>query len=259
MYFPAPKYSLEWLMREANAGSDFDTLYFWGHSNDTAMVNKSCFSQWSPHPFQSNRLIYPTAEHWMMSCKALFFGDRSINEQVLASGDPKIAKQLGRAVSNYSEVEWQRIRYQIVLNGNFQKFFQNETLKDFILSTENRLIVEASPNDTVWGIGLTEAQAQETDVTLWPGLNLLGFALMHVRDLILQLSGISELPHLLPPWIKYQDIESSDLFWRMGSGESYLTDFQKQFMHLSLEQKILYALVQPTPVDWLGFYDGYFA
>lgn len=85
--------------------------------------------------------------------------------------------QIGR-----NEEIWNNIKYSIVVNGNYNKFIQNEKLKAFLLSTEDKILVEASPYDNVWGIQMSEEDMDIKNPKLWRGENLLGFALMEVRN-----------------------------------------------------------------------------
>lgn len=158
-------------------------LFFWGHqpSRDGA-ITKTCFSQWWISPFNVDGAEYKTAEHWMMAKKALLFNDTEILDQVLIAKSPAEAKKLGRQVKNYDDKTWLENRYTIVKEGNFHKFGQNPELKEFLLSTNDRVLVEASPVDAIWGIGMTADHQGVENPANWRGLNLLGFALMEVRD-----------------------------------------------------------------------------
>jgi len=160
-------------------------LFFWGHQpSKDGTITKTCFSQWWSSPFTVDAIEYKTAEHWMMVKKAMLFGDTKISEQILMAESPALAKKLGREVQNYDDAIWLKNRYEIVVEGNFHKFSQNPALKEFLKNTADRILAEASPVDAIWGIGV---DAEHQDAKLpenWPGLNLLGFALMEVRDRI---------------------------------------------------------------------------
>lgn len=176
------KYSLAWLLEETKKGNQFDFLFFWGHTQkEIGKVDKSCFSQWFPSTFTVDEITYPTAEHWMMAKKALLFKDTAQYQNILATPNPADAKNLGRKVQGYHEIEWSRNGLDFVVEGNKHKFSQNPDLKKFLLDTGSTVIVEASPFDKVWGIGMKE---YETDPSKWKGQNLLGFALMEVRDFL---------------------------------------------------------------------------
>lgn len=124
---------------------------------------------------------YLTAEHYMMAEKARVFGDEQTLTRVLNAKTPGEAKKLGRLVSNFEENRWLSVRWSIVVKGNLLKFGQNMELKNFLLTTGNRVLVEASPVDAIWGIGLAADHKDACNPNLWRGLNLLGFALMEVR------------------------------------------------------------------------------
>ena len=85
---------------------------------------------------------------------------------------------------NHIRCVWKSARFDVVVKGNLAKFSQNERLKSYLLSTADRIIVEASPKDDVWGIGLEESAIDVINPRKWKGTNLLGFALMEVRDLL---------------------------------------------------------------------------
>ncbi|KAK7679939.1 hypothetical protein QCA50_016885 [Cerrena zonata] len=136
------------------------------------------------HIQSSGEHLFPTAEHWMMACKALLFDDQAIFTQIVSTTGTspdtmKTIKSLGRKVSNFNEELWVAARYQIVVEGNLGKFQENKELREKLLATEERWIVEASPMDRIWGVGFGEKRALSVKKS-W-GLNLLGRALMDVR------------------------------------------------------------------------------
>lgn len=120
----------------------------------------------------------------MMSQKASLFGDSEIMQQILSCSDPKKIKALGRKVKGFDDAIWNKVKYSIVLNGNYHKFIQNPALKDFLLNTNDKILVEASPLDDVWGIRMAESDENAHNPLKWRGQNLLGFALMEVRDVL---------------------------------------------------------------------------
>ena len=120
----------------------------------------------------------------MMAKKSLLFHDGKIYNKILKANHPKQFKTLGRQISNFNENIWNENKYRIVLEGNIAKFSQNENLKEFILSSKNKILVEASPYDKVWGIGLSADSENIKNPLTWKGENLLGFALMEARDII---------------------------------------------------------------------------
>ncbi len=160
-------------------------LFFWGHRPERdGSVGKGCLSQWWPSPFEVDGHTFATAEHYMMWGKATLFGDDAVAARVLAAGDPKTAKDLGREVRGFDHATWEARRYGIVVAGNTHKFAQHDDLRAFLLGTGDRVLVEASPLDRVWGIGLAADDPRAADPARWRGLNLLGRALGDVRDVL---------------------------------------------------------------------------
>jgi len=176
------KYSLDWLINEYEKGVALKYIYFWGNATKENEISKSCFSQWYDSSFIVEGVTYKTSEHWMMAQKALLFNDAEVAEKIISCSKPGEAKDLGRTIKNFDEMLWQAKRYRIVVNGNIYKFSQNQALREFLLSTKSRILVEASPVDTIWGVGLTKDSDAIKDIYKWRGPNLLGFALMEARD-----------------------------------------------------------------------------
>ncbi len=127
----------------------------------------------------------------MMAEKARLFDDRIMLEKIIQAATPKDAKLLGRSVSGFDAAIWEQHRSTIVIEGNYYKFTQNSALQKFLLATGDRVLVEASPVDRIWGIGLAEADPHASEPGKWAGLNLLGFALMEVRDRLRNLDETS--------------------------------------------------------------------
>jgi ribA/ribD-fused uncharacterized protein len=157
-------------------------LFFWGHgASSSGVIERECLSQWWLAPFVVDSKLYPTAEHFMMAAKARLFGDVETCERILQSPSPDVAKRLGREVRGFDEKIWVETRFRIVVTGSTAKFRQNPKLRDFLLATKDRVLVEASPLDRIWGIGLSSDDSKADNPELWRGLNLLGFALMEAR------------------------------------------------------------------------------
>lgn len=174
---------MEALLARVAAGECFRYLYFWGHRpRADGAASAACFSQWYASAFVIDNLHYATAEHWMMAQKARLFGDDTALAQVFSKNDPGAAKAAGRTVRGFDEAIWLRHRFDIVVAGNLAKFSQHPQLRDFLLATGDQVLVEASPADAVWGIGIAASDSRAQDPMRWQGLNLLGFALMAVRD-----------------------------------------------------------------------------
>lgn len=157
-------------------------LFFWGHTpNHAGVLGPECLSQWFPAPFRVNGRAFPTAEHFMMWSKATLFGDTKAADVILESGSPGSAKQLGRQVGGFVEATWVTHRREIVVQASIAKFTQNPELGAFLAQTGKKVLVEASPTDRIWGIGLGASDERAENPLEWNGLNLLGFALMEAR------------------------------------------------------------------------------
>ncbi|MFD7440677.1 NADAR family protein [Streptomyces sp. NPDC059909] len=175
--------TVEALVAQAGSGRRLKYLHFWGHTpRRDGAVGASCLSQWWPSPFTVDGVEYATAEHWMMAGKARLFGDEDAERKAVAATSPALAKKTGRLVLGFNDGIWERERFGIVVEGSVHKFAQHADLREFLLSTGDRVLVEASPRDRVWGIGLTADDERAHDPAQWRGLNLLGFALMEARE-----------------------------------------------------------------------------
>lgn len=174
---------LQALRARVATGERFRYLCFWGHrSPSDGRASKACLSQWYPAPFEIEGLRYATAEHWMMAAKARLFADDTALARVFANDDPGAAKAAGRSVAGFDDARWRAQRFALVVQGNLAKFAQHPELADFLRATGTQILVEASPLDAIWGIGLAADDPCAHDPERWPGLNLLGFALMVVRE-----------------------------------------------------------------------------
>ncbi|MGW5423556.1 NADAR family protein [Streptomyces sp. NPDC003943] len=174
---------LEELKKQVKRGERVKWLHFWGHRpRPDGQLSASCLSQWWPSPFVVDGVRYATAEHWMMAEKARLFGDAEAAGAALAARSPAEAKKAGRLVRGFDETVWQQRRYGIVVEGSVHKFASDESLRAFLVGTGTRVLVEASPLDRIWGIGLAADDPRATDPERWRGLNLLGFALMEARE-----------------------------------------------------------------------------
>ena len=146
--------------------------------------NRSPFSNWYPSRFTHNGITYTRGEQYMMYQKAMLFGDTEIAQQILDTDNPAEQKDLGRKVRNYDDSIWSAKRVDIMVDGLYAKFSQNEKLRAALLDTGFTEIAEASPMDRIWGIGYAEDHPYALDKTKWTGQNLLGIVLMRVRDKI---------------------------------------------------------------------------
>ena len=130
----------------------------------------------------------------MMARKALLFSDSEVAERIAQASHPRAAKALGRHVRGFDEHLWAKQRFGIVVTGNMAKFSQHPQLGQFLLATGDRVLVEASPQDPVWGIGLAAEDERASSPRTWQGLNLLGFALMEVRQRLHATTVLSNPP-----------------------------------------------------------------
>lgn len=140
------------------------------------------FSQWYPCKFTHGGVEYNCTEQFMMAQKALMFDDVLTYAKIMASNNPKEQKALGRRVQNFDDVKWRLNARKIVYIGNYRKFTQNSRLYDALMATGDKILVEASPYDTVWGIGLIETDPRAQSRETWLGTNWLGEVLTKLRD-----------------------------------------------------------------------------
>jgi hypothetical protein len=147
-------------------------VFFWG----------SEFSNWFECRFKYKNLNFYNSEQAFMWEKAVFFGDMTIAAQVLKTPNPRDNKALGRKIKGFDAGKWLIDGYPYMIAVNMAKFSQNSRLKAILLSTGDKIIVEASPYDTIWGIGLHWEDDKVLDEKNWRGMNLLGKALMEIRE-----------------------------------------------------------------------------
>ena len=174
------KYNREWAICQKEP----EFIFFWGHKGKKDQISKSCLSQWWPCNFKANNIEYNCAEQYMMSEKAKLFHDEDIYNLILKEKFQWNIKSYGRKIKNFNDEIWNKNKFNIVVQGNILKFSQNEELKKFLVETGNKILVEASPYDKIWGIGMGIDEPDVKDPNKWKGENLLGFALMEVRDII---------------------------------------------------------------------------
>ncbi|HEY1549957.1 MAG TPA: NADAR family protein [Kofleriaceae bacterium] len=142
----------------------------------------SPFSQWHPCRIVVDGREFNCAEQFMMHGKAMLFGDVKIAAQILATDSPKQHKALGRKVSPFDDATWKRSCEAIVAAASRAKFTQNPALLELLLATRGTTLVEASPYDRIWGIGLAATDPRAHDPATWRGKNLLGKILTALRD-----------------------------------------------------------------------------
>lgn len=149
----------------------------------------SCYSQWFPSEFvDCNGLKFFNAEQFMMYHKAKLFNDTEIMEKIINEKNPRTLKEYGRQVKNYVDEIWVAAREEVVILGNYYKFTQNDKILKELMSSIGKELVEASPVDRIWGIGLSEHDEKCLDKSKWRGLNLLGKCLMRVREILKSLN-----------------------------------------------------------------------
>ena len=173
------------LIDYVNRGNKVKYIFFWGHKKDKYGISKSCFSQWYNSSFTVENTVYQTAEHYMMAEKARLFSENEMAKKIIEAKNAGMAKKLGRQIEGFDEKIWLNHRFDIVVKGNVLKFGQNLELRDYLLNTNNRILVEASPVDKIWGIGLASDNPNIENPNLWKGENILGFALMEARKKLL--------------------------------------------------------------------------
>ena len=156
------EHSIQTVKDRFNSGEPLEYVFFWGHHTKLGKMTKACFSQWFPADFVVDDVAYNCTEQYMMAEKARVFGDDDIRQKMLASNDPKEIKALGRQVKNFDVETWRRVAPDIVV----------------------KILVEASPYDTIWGIGMQETESGVDNPENWKGTNFLGFALMEVRGIL---------------------------------------------------------------------------
>lgn len=143
---------------------------------------ESPFSQWFKADFTVNGVQYTSAEQYMMHQKALLFGDQQIADKIMKTRSASAQKKLGRQVSGFDQTTWENECQRIVYEGNQAKFTQNEDLRDALLATRGTTLVEASPDDRIWGVGLAEEDPRIRNRKTWRGTNWLGDILTRLRE-----------------------------------------------------------------------------
>lgn len=150
----------------------------------------SCFSQWAMRDIEIDEIVYNCCEQAMMAEKARLFNDEYALGQIMRSRNPAIQKSWGRKVKNFDKDKWEDfIAKNIVFKANYAKFTQHEDLKKILLDTKDKIIVEASPSDCIWGIGMACDDSGIEDPTNWRGSNWLGEIIMKVREAIRKLEN----------------------------------------------------------------------
>ncbi|MBR4095688.1 MAG: NADAR family protein [Oscillospiraceae bacterium] len=139
-------------------------------------------SNWYMSDFVADNIKFTSMEQYMMYKKAQLFNDTEIMQEILSTDNVGKIKMLGRSVKNYDEVMWNGVRQIVVYEGLYAKFNQNESLRKKLLATENDILAECAVSDCIWGIGLAMNDEKRLSTEEWRGQNLLGFAIMQVRE-----------------------------------------------------------------------------
>ena len=139
-------------------------------------------SNWYSSPFKIGDKQFSSAEQYMMYRKALCFKDEETAKKIMGTEDVRLIKALGREVHDYVDSIWASQREEAVYEGLLAKFKENPELKERLLSTGDTLLAECALNDRIWGIGLSMKDVERLDPDKWRGMNLLGKALMKVRE-----------------------------------------------------------------------------
>lgn len=158
---------------------------FWGSA--------SPFSNWFLGQFTVKEQVFNCGEQYMMYAKAMFFKDPVTAAKILAEKEPRKQKALGREVKNFDQKVWDEVNKALVFNGLLEKFTQVPAAKKVLIASERKTIIEASPPDKIWGVGLAAHDPRILDTDTWPGENRLGFVLMWVRE-TLEATGVITLP-----------------------------------------------------------------
>lgn len=140
------------------------------------------FSQWLPCTFEVDGVRYNCAEQYMMAQKARLFGDEPILAHIMNTTDPSRQKALGKTVRGFSKTAWEVVARDVVMRGNLAKFTSSTELCHALMETEGTLLVEASPSDIIWGIGLSEYDPDVNNPACWRGTNWLGQVLTDLRE-----------------------------------------------------------------------------
>lgn len=172
-------------------------VFFWGSYDIYSNFYQPCklyVKEWNKlYPMfvsPGQDIVFNCSEQYFMVAKALTFNDCETASKIMCAEWPRQQKALGRKVKNFNEEKWDKHKKDIMTAALLYKFNQNVYLREALLSTGDRLLVEASPKDKIWGIGLSEDIAVNTQECHWPGQNLLGKALVNVRNMIMSMDKL---------------------------------------------------------------------
>lgn len=166
-----------------NSYTEEDFIFFWGHTPAKGgMITENCLSQWWKCSFMENGIFFCCAEQYMMYKKALLFEDFEYAYKILKSEEAREIKEYGRLIRNFNDEQWNLHKQEIVVQGNILKFSQNTELREYLKKTGTKILVEASPYDKIWGIGMKKGTEGILNPLNWKGENLLGFSIMETRE-----------------------------------------------------------------------------
>lgn len=161
-------------MTEYTINHEHKMILFWG----------GMYSNWYPAKFRIDGKTYSTVEKYMMAQKAITMGDMVSHAKIMKCNDARLIKKYGREIKPYDDHKWASVRLDIVTKGVYEKFKQNPELLTEMLQFPDYEIVEASPYDKIWGIGLSEDDPKALFKRNWQGQNLLGKACMKAREML---------------------------------------------------------------------------
>ncbi len=180
-------YTWEALKERYSSGERVKYVFFWKPTpSSDGRITETCLSQWWMCNFTVQGIQYSCAEQYMMAEKARLFHDNKMWNRIMSANQPKEMKAYGRAVQNFNQAVWEASCYALVKEGNLAKFSQNLDLWEYLKTTQKRILVEASPRDRIWGIGMERNNPDAINPLKWRGKNLLGFVLTEVRDILLE-------------------------------------------------------------------------
>lgn len=191
-----------------------------------------CFSNFARYPIEAHGVTWPTSEHYFQGSKMARLSDR---DEIRNAKTAFLAAQMGRDRARPIRADWDVVKDQVMLEAIRFKFDQHAMLREILISTSGARLVEHTSNDSYWGDGGDGE-----------GRNRLGELLGQLRETYPAQSGL----FLVPPWIRYPDIEVSDLFWRMGRGEDYLTQYSQWKQALPDVAKNEYESYFAVPSKW---------
>jgi len=197
------------------------------------------FSNFSSYPIFINGEVWKTVEHYFQASK---FDSIEIRNKIKSLDSPIKAAIEGRDTKKSIREDWEMVKDEIMLNALYAKFLQHPDLKRELLNTRDRLIIEDTTNDKYWGNGGNGS-----------GKNKLGKLLMEVRRKVNSLSSDNSV--VFPPWIAFPKVSQFDLFWRMGFGEEYLSQWSKYYLNLKDKEKEKYEKEFAPDSNWEGIYD----